>query len=114
MENTFKLQLQRAISLAGLTQKQLAEKAGITEAAVSHYLKGDRTPRAAVVSKMAEVLGCTLEFLLGAKVEDNTMDFNSIYKIVARNADQLSEENKAKLIAVLVRNHLHKEGLDET
>ena len=26
MENTFKLQLQRAISLAGLTQKQLAEK----------------------------------------------------------------------------------------
>jgi len=108
MGSEFKDQLQRAISLAGLTQKQLAEKAGITEAAVSHYLKGDRTPRAAVVSKLADVLGCSLEFLLGAKKEDGTMDFESLYNMVARNADQLSDEKKNILIALLVKNHLPK------
>lgn len=102
MENTFKLQLQRAISLAGLTQKQLAEKAGITEAAVSHYLKGDRTPRAAVVSKMAEVLGCTLEFLLGAKVEDKIVEFDDLMKIVARSRKQLSRDEKYQLAQALL------------
>lgn len=102
MENTFKLQLQRAISLAGLTQKQLAEKAGITEAAVSHYLKGDRTPRAAVVSKMADVLGCTLEFLLGAKVEDKIVEFDDLMKIVARSRKQLSRDEKYQLAQALL------------
>ncbi len=102
MENTFKLQLQRAISLAGLTQKQLAEKAGITEAAVSHYLKGDRTPRAAVVSKMAEVLGCTLEFLLGAKVEDKIVEFDDLMKIVARSRKQLTRDEKYQLAQALL------------
>lgn len=29
----------------GMTQKQLAHAAGCTEAAVSHYVKGDRTTR---------------------------------------------------------------------
>lgn len=114
MENEFKTQLQRALSLAGMTQKQLAEAAGITEAAVSHYLKGDRTPRAAVVSKIAEVLGCSLEFLLGAERKDGTMDFKSIYRIVARNREQLSQDDKAKLIALLVKEHLPKEDFDET
>lgn len=103
MENTFKLQLQRAISLAGLTQKQLAEKAGITEAAVSHYLKGDRTPRAAVASKMAEVLGCSLEYLLGAERNKcNIVDFEDLMKIVARSKKQLSRDEKFQLAQALL------------
>ncbi len=105
MEKTFNSQLQKAIAISGLTQKLLAERSGITEAAVSHYLKGDRTPRAAVVSKMATVLGCSVEFLLGADKEDGTLDFTRIYNIVARNADQLSDNDKTKLIALLVKNH---------
>lgn len=102
MGNEFKDQLQRALSLAGMTQKQLAEKAGITEAAVSHYLKGDRTPRAAVVSKMAEVLNCSLEFLLGAKKEDNVVEFDDLLKIVARSKKQLSRDEKYLLAQALL------------
>lgn len=114
MENEFKTQLQKALSLAGMTQKQLADAAGITEAAVSHYLKGDRTPRAAVVSKMAEVLNCSIEFLLGVERNDGIMDFESIFKIVARNREQLSQNDKAKLIALLVKEHLPQEDISVT
>ena len=33
----------------GMSQKELAEKTGCTEAAISHYIRGDRTPRASVL-----------------------------------------------------------------
>lgn len=40
----------------GLTQKELANAVGCTEAAISHYIKGDRVPRASVLSKIAIAL----------------------------------------------------------
>ena len=34
----------------GITQKELALKVGCTEAAISHYIKGDRIPRSSVMT----------------------------------------------------------------
>ena len=42
-----------------MSQRDLAEKAGCTEAAISHYIKGDRVPRASVLTKIAVALGTT-------------------------------------------------------
>ena len=33
------------LSLRKMTQKELAQATNITESAISHYIKGDRTPR---------------------------------------------------------------------
>ena len=53
------------LSKQRMTQRQLAEKVGATESAVSKYLKGEREPRAEVLANIATALGTTSEYLLG-------------------------------------------------
>lgn len=48
-----------------ITQKELAQKAGVTESAMSYYVKGDRTPRSDVLTRIAKALGSTTDYLLG-------------------------------------------------
>lgn len=47
----------------GWTQKEFGEKVGLTESAISHYLKGDRKPKGSYLAKIATALGTTPEFL---------------------------------------------------
>ena len=98
MSEKFNERLQQAISRSGMTQKELAEKVGITEAAVSHYLKGDRMPRSAVAVKLADVLNMSVDELMGGNTETS---FDEVYKIVARSAKQLDNDQKAALVRVL-------------
>lgn len=42
---------------AGLTQRELAKKIDTTEATMSRWCKGNRTPKISDVEKMAKVLG---------------------------------------------------------
>ena len=46
-----------------LTQKELAQKIGVTESAMSYYVKGDRMPRIDVLTRMAQALHTTTEYL---------------------------------------------------
>ena len=48
----------------GITQRELAERTGCTEAAVSHYIKGDRVPRSSVLTKIAIALETTSDYLM--------------------------------------------------
>jgi transcriptional regulator with XRE-family HTH domain len=48
-----------------LTQKELSEKAGVTQSAMSYYSRGDRTPRSDVLSRIAEALNTSTDYLLG-------------------------------------------------
>ena len=41
----------------GITQKQLAEAAGVTEASISRYVRGTRTPTLKTAEKLSHVLG---------------------------------------------------------
>lgn len=49
-----------------LTQKELAIKTGVTESAMSYYVKGVRTPRSDVLTRIAKALNTTTDYLLGA------------------------------------------------
>ena len=55
MDKGFSVKLSALIKQRGLSQKLLAEQAGVTEAAISHYLKGDRFPRASVLDRKSVV-----------------------------------------------------------
>ena len=44
----------------GITQKELATKTGITEASISRYFTGNRTPNLKNAEKMCNALGFTL------------------------------------------------------
>lgn len=57
------------------TQKELVEKAGITEASMSKYLSGERTPRIDVVVNLANALEITTDELLGNDINEKKMTF---------------------------------------
>lgn len=82
-----------------ITQKELAEKAGVTESAMSYYVKGDRTPRSDVLSRIAKALNTTTDYLLGNKVASLQDDKKLTY--LQRNLGKLDEEQLKKAETVL-------------
>ncbi len=48
-----------------LSQKELAEKIGITEASLSRYENNLREPRAEIIARMSKFFGCSSDYLLG-------------------------------------------------
>ena len=98
--------LESTLKEQGMTQKELAEKANITESAVSHYVKGDREPRGATIGVIAGVLGVTAGFLLGASVASPSSDkaqqtFDELKASVKKNKSSLSESQRFELIRLL-------------
>ena len=45
-----------AIKLSGMTQSQIAQKIGVSQQTVSHYLKGDKMPSLDTLANLCEVL----------------------------------------------------------
>ncbi|MGF7057763.1 helix-turn-helix domain-containing protein [Brassicibacter mesophilus] len=48
-----------------LNQKELADKVGLTEASLSRYENNLREPKAEIIARIAKVLGCSTDYLLG-------------------------------------------------
>lgn len=87
-----------------LTQKELAKLAGITEASMSKYLSGERTPRIDVIVNLANALGITTDELIGKDIENDSMSFFRMKTVLARGMDNLSREEKNDLIKFLLEN----------
>lgn len=63
----FKERLKEKRMEAGLTQVQLAEKAGVTARTIQNYELGNRKPsNMEVIQKIADALNATTEYLLGS------------------------------------------------
>ena len=56
--------IKKARNKAGLTQKQLANKLGVSFTLVSQYERGTRNPKPETLDRIATALGMTLETLL--------------------------------------------------
>lgn len=85
-----------------MTQKQLAELIGVTEATVSRYMSGERTPKSGILANMATALRTTSDYLLGTEPEgDLENDFPTIRRLIARNAGSMSQSQKIELMNVL-------------
>lgn len=87
-----------------LSQKELANLSGITEASMSKYLSGERTPRIDVVVNIANALGVTTDELIGNDIEDDKMGFVRLKTVLARGMESMSEEDKKELIKFLLEN----------
>lgn len=96
------LQIKRVMKMMkqrDVTQRELAEMSGITEAAMSRYMRGERQPRAEVVANMATALGVTSDYLLGR--EEDRSELDKAIRLVARNADAITDSVKRRLIYIL-------------
>lgn len=62
----FKEKLRQERLRANISQRELAEKAGVTDRTIQNYESGKRTPsRLSPVKAIAKTLGVTTEYLLG-------------------------------------------------
>lgn len=98
--------LEKVLKEQGMSQKELAKKADITEAAVSHYIKGDRVPRSTTLGLLAGALGVTAGFLLGAGVtsaaaERNKQTFEEAKVLLKTNSRRFTKEQRLELISIL-------------
>ncbi len=104
MKGAFNERLSELIKERKMTQKKVASEAGVTESAMSHYLKGDRIPRASVLSKIADVLGTTSDYLMNGTASSPTEEYAYAKRLIARNASQMSHEEKMEIISILLNN----------
>lgn len=103
MERSITNRIVELLSEHDMTQKELANAAGLTESAVSHYVKGDRVPRGANLIKIARALGTTTDYLLNQE-DDKCMesDMKVVKTLIARNASKMSKEEKMELMGILL------------
>lgn len=100
MSELFPMRLSALLSQRGLTQKELALSTGLTPAAISRYLSGDRMPRAIVVARIAKALDVQPSDLLGTQKEQ---EIDGAVQLIARNSNSLTEEQRAQLITTLLK-----------
>ncbi len=82
------------------TQKELASMVGVTEAAMSRYLKNEREPRMEVIANFATALNTTSDYLINGKEDEITYSY--IKKLVARGKSALTESDKKELLRLLL------------
>ena len=62
--------IQKVIYARGMTQSEIATRAGVTEAMLSRYIHGTSMPSVDKVYALAAVLGCRVVDILGEAYED--------------------------------------------
>ena len=82
------------------TQKELASMVGVTESAMSRYINNEREPKAEVIANIATALNTTSDYLISGKQSEE--DFAEIYRLVARSTTTMSDEEKLKLVRMLI------------
>ncbi len=87
----------------GLTQKELAIMAGVTESTLSRYLNDERQPKAEILANIATALNTTSDYLINGKTDKP--DYAEIYRFVARGAKDMSKEEKMELMRLLLNDN---------
>ena len=88
-----------ALRKMNCTQKELAERIGVTEAVISLYISGDREPKPEMIANIATALHTTSDFLLG--IENEEFSHPKVLRLLARNASKMTDKEKKELIDAL-------------
>ena len=82
---------------SGLTQKQLADKIGVTKSVVSYYELQERYPSPEVLIKLSSIFHVTTDYLLGIEAKC-TLDISDLYnediQLIKHTIDVLRNKNK--------------------
>lgn len=107
MNGKFVVRLRQLIEREKIKQKDLALDVGITEAALSRYMKGDRTPHGDTLCNLATALHTTTDYLLGRDdIEDfnKEISFNEMQGLLARSSKKFSNEENKELISIILKS----------
>ncbi len=85
-----------------MTQSELAAITGLTQSAISHYLKGDRTPRGPNLFRIADALGVPVDELVSLmNGYSPDIELTGLKHRLSMIADDLSLDQKMELIKCL-------------
>ena len=89
----------------GVSQKELAELVGVTEASISRYMNSERIPKSEIIANIATALHTTSDYLLGTEEEGNIdTDYPKIVRLIARNSPNMTKEQKSNIIKALLED----------
>lgn len=103
MTNEFGSRLRKIRDDKGLSQSELAEKAGMQPSAISHFESGRRAPSFDNLKRLADALSLTVDYLLGRQADPQTAGPKA--EQLFRNFERLSADdqetvtNFAKMLA---------------
>lgn len=109
-----------ARELIGLNRKNFAEMLNIPYRTITNYENGSREPGSEYLSKVADVCGCTTDWLLG--LSENPHPHSSLslqerdphFKALSENYESLNKEGQEKLLDYsddLVRSGKYKKHI---
>lgn len=99
MNNDFGDRLSFILSEKQISQREFAEKIGVSDVSISRYMHGTRSPRMNILRKMAEVLGVSASELIG---EVGEMDEYILLKtLIKRNASMMTKKQKIDVVNLL-------------
>jgi len=90
----------------GITQHQLADIAGVELITYGRYERGERIPPSDVLSKIADGLSCTTDYLLGRTDEPNLVHFDT-------GVDYEGDRIYLDIVKEYIDKGLTKEEIDE-
>ena len=102
MKKKFKVENLDCAHCAAKMEEAIKKIPGVTDAAMSHYIKGDRVPRAAVMVQIANVLGTSPDYLMYGNPSDSKSEIDQAVRLIARNSEQLSHEDKMRIMDILL------------
>ena len=102
MGETFSQRLRECIKRQGLTQKELAARANITDVALSRYVNGTRIPKANTLSRLLEPLHTTADYLLYGTQPGDEREIDKVIKLIEKNAAIMTKAEKLEIISILL------------
>lgn len=99
MKDTLGGRIQSLLQRRNISQRELAETVGLTEAALSRYISNSRQPKPDMIANIATALHTTSDYLLG--IENEEFSYPRVRRLIARNASKMSEKEKKELIDAL-------------
>lgn len=94
----------------GLTRAALAEKVGLTLAAIGQYERGDRTPTVEHLCKIADTLNVTVNDLVGVPSVNDLA--GAQFEIEARISEKVFQRVWQRLVEA-IKNENHETNLGE-
>lgn len=98
--------IESARTAAKLSQRELATRAGMSQATVNRILSGDRTAKMTEVIRIADATGCTVAQLTGTSIADRVQ-----YAARATNGSDMSTMRRRLLHFMEVDAYLDDQGI---
>lgn len=110
----FKERLKQARIKKGLSQNQLAKEIGVHVTNISRYERGENRPTSEVLTKLANALDVTGDFLMDGSMDDRAQGAISDKELLSQfqKVSQLSNERKV-IVKELIDAFLLKSDLQQ-